>query len=90
MMPSTTPRLNLTDVLSPQSHSAAVRIAHEFGINFDDLGDVKYLCWMIEILKHVRDTNRNFPHGKWSTIKALESAVSECAAHCARLFYGNV
>lgn len=87
--PSTTPYINLSENLSEQTYHAIRKIAYEFGIQPDDIGDCKYLCWVIEILKHVRDTQYNFPKGKWSTIKTLEKLVGESAKEVTKLLYGN-
>ncbi len=69
---------------------AVIRIAYEVGIQPDDMGDCHYLCWLIEVLKHIKDTNNNFPAGKWATIKTLESLVADAASEVARIYYGTV
>jgi hypothetical protein len=88
--PSTTPRLNLSDALTDKTYQAIGRIAYECGVQPDDIADTKYLCWVIELLKHVRDTPNNFPRGKWNTIKTLERLVDEAANEVVKLLYGNV
>lgn len=90
MMPSTTPRLVLVDHLSDSTHSAIMRIAYEVGIQPDDVNDCRYTSWLIFVLQHIRDTPRNFPRGKWHTIKTLEKLVDEAAKEIALLLYGNV
>ena len=88
--PSTTPRLNLADALTPQTHQAVMRIAYEVGIQPNDIGDCRYLAWLIEVLKHIRDTPHNFPNGKFHTIQTLQRVVSETAGEVARIYYGKV
>jgi len=88
--PSTTPRIALSDNLSARTYRAVARIAYEMGIQPDDLNDCRYLCWLTELLKHVKDTPNNFPRGKYSTIKLLNDLTSEAAREVARIYYGNV
>ncbi len=89
-LPSTTPRIDLSNHLTDQSHRALMMIAYEVGIQPDDVGDSHHLCWLIEVLKHIRDTNKNFPRGKYHTIKVLEQLVGEAAKEVVKIYYGDV
>lgn len=87
---TTTPRVDLAEQLLDRTHRALARIAYEVGVMPDDLSDVRCLAWMVEVLKHIKDTPHNFPSGKWATIKTLERVVANNAEQVARIYYGNV
>lgn len=87
---TTTPRIDLSEHLTPETHRALIRVAHEVGVDYDDVSDCRCLCWLIEVLKHIKDNRNNFPAGKFHTIRTLEKIASETAGQIARIYYGNV
>lgn len=50
-----------------------------------DLGPIgrvnspELMAWIVQVLRHVPDSEKVFPHGKWTTIQHIESQVAECA-----------
>lgn len=88
--PSTTPRIPLSDHLADQTYAAICRIGYELGIQPDDIGDCRYLCWLIKCLEHIRDNPRNFPKGKYHTIKTLNELAEAAAKQMANIYYGNI
>ena len=88
--PSTTPRIDLANELSDQTLRAVYNIAYEVGIEPDDVNDCRYLAWLIEVLKHIRDNPKNFPRGKYATLQTLSKLTAFAAEQVARIYYGNI
>lgn len=55
------------------------------GLNSLDMYDVQrvnspeWMAWFVQLLKHVPDSEKVFPHGKWATIQSIEQQIEACA-----------
>ena len=76
--------IDLSEELTPKTHATVLRLASEFGCDPTLSGG---LCWLIELMKHIKDTSYNFPAGKYQTIDTLQRVVSKTAQKQVRIFY---
>ncbi len=47
--------------------------------DFTTVETVERMAWVASILRHVRDDDDTFPHGKWGTIQSIEEQVQRAA-----------
>jgi uncharacterized Zn finger protein len=90
MKNGTAPHVDLSIELRPESLSALYKIANEFDFSIEEMSEVRTLAWLLELVKHLKDSSRNFPHGKWTMVKTLEQILARSAQKTVQIYYGNV
>lgn len=85
----TCPHVDLDSQLRERSKGALWRIAFEFGFTIEDLSEVRNLAWLRALIVHIKDTQSNFPYGKFAMIQALDKLVEDAAKKTVQVYYGN-
>jgi len=61
------------------SSRTAEGIGLALGQDFNKVETPERMAWIVLILRHVEDTDKFFPPGKWATIQAIEEQLDKAA-----------
>ena len=86
----TSPHVDLDSQLRERSKGALWRIAFEFGFTIEELSEARNLAWLRFLIINIRDTNTNFPYGKFAMVEALDKLIGDAAKKTVMVYYGNV
>lgn len=78
--------IDLSQHLTAKTCQTVLRLGNEFGVD-PELSTG--LSWLVEVMKHIKDTSYNFPAGKYNTIAALQHILSAVARRHVEIYYGK-